>query len=77
MSVMRLSRSFLKIINHPSIHRLQLGFVNDFIAPIELICVTNLNVINLRRFMRDILDLKWCSKWAANESYFCPFLRRR
>ena len=69
-----LSRSFLRIVRRSSIHRLQLGFVNVFIAPIGFSCFTNLNVMYLRKSVRGVLVLKCCSKWAANKSDFCPFL---
>ena len=77
MIVTRLSRSFLKIIRRSSIHRLQLGFVNVFIAPIEFNCFTTLNVMYLRKSVCGVVVLKCCSKWAANESNICPFLSRR
>ena len=51
-------------------HRLQLSFVNFFIAPIGFRCFPTLNVIYLRIYVRDVVVLKCCSKWAANESYF-------
>ena len=73
--VTRLSRSFLRIVRRSSIHRLQLGFLNVFIAPIGFICFTTLNVMYLRKSLRDLVLLKCCSKWAANECNFCPFLR--
>ena len=36
-----------------------------------------LNVIYLRISVRDVIVLKFCMKWAANESDFCPLLSRR
>ena len=77
MIVTRLSRSFLRIIKCSSIHRLQLGFVNFFIAPIRFSCLTTLNVMYLRNSVRDVVVLMCCLKWAANESDFFPFLSRR
>ena len=77
MIVTRLSRIFLRIARRSSIHRLQLGFVNVFIAPIWFICFTTLNVMYLRKSVRDVVVLKCCSKLAANESDFCRFLSRR
>ena len=74
--VTRLSRSFLRIVKRYSIHRLQFGFINTFIVPIRFICFTTLNVIFLRRSVRSIVELKYCSKWAANESDFCLLLSR-
>ena len=68
MIVMRLPRSFLRILRRSSIHILQLGFVNVFIAPIGFRCFTTLNVMYLRKSVRDVVVLKFCSKWAANES---------
>ena len=53
ISVTCLSHSFLIIVKCSSIHRLKLGFVNDFIGPIGLICFTNLNAMHLRKSMRD------------------------
>ena len=58
-------------------HKLQLGFVIFSIAPIELIYFSTLNYMRLHRYVRDVLELKWCSKWAENKSDFCLFLRRR
>ena len=60
-----------------TIHKVQVGFVNVSIAPIGFRCFTNLNDIHLHRSVHDVVELKCCSKWAANESDFCPFLRRR
>ena len=74
MDMTRLSRSFVWIVKLPSVHRLQLGFVNDFIAPIGFSCFTNLNVMHLRGSVRDVIALKSCSKWAENESDSYPFL---
>ena len=76
IKVTRLWRRFSRINKHSSINKLQLGFVNDFIAPIILRSFTTLKVIHLRKSMSDVVDLKCCSKWSANESDFCPFLRR-
>ena len=76
ISVTHLPRRFLRIVRRSSIHRLQLGFVTVFIAPIGLSSFTTLNVVHLRRSVREVADLKCCSKWAANDYYFCPFLRR-
>ena len=49
ITVTRLSCSCFRIIKHSSILRLQLGFINCFIAPIGFSCFTTLNVIYLRR----------------------------
>ena len=76
MSVTRLSRRFLSIVSHSSIHILQVGLVNYFIAAIGLSFVTTLNVIHLCKSVRGLVYLKCCSKWAANESYFCPFFEK-
>ena len=58
-------------------YRLQLGFIDFSIAPIKFRCFTNLNEIYLRRSVSDVEVLKCCTKWAANESDFCPLLSRR
>ena len=71
-----LSRSFLRIVKHSSIHRLQFDLVNVFIVTIGFICFTTLNVINLRRYLHGVVELKCCSKWSENESDFCPLLSR-
>ena len=76
ISVMHLSRNFLRIFKHYSIHRLKLGFLNYIIAPIWLIWFTTLNVAHLCKSVRDVVDLKCCYKWETKESDFCPFLRR-
>ena len=76
ITVTHFSRSFFRIIKRSYIHRLQLGFVNVFIAPIGFICFNNLNVIHFRRSVRAVELSKCCTKWAANESDFCPFLSR-
>ena len=65
-----------RIVKRSCIHKLQLGFVNVFIAPIVFSCFSTLNVIHLRCSVRNVVLLKCCTKWAANESDFCPFLRR-
>ena len=72
-----LSRSFLRIVKHSSIHRLQFDFVNIFIGPISFSSFNTLDVIYLRRYVRDVVVLKCCTKWAENESDFYPFLSRR
>ena len=54
-------------------HRLQLNFLNVFIATIGLICFDNLNVMHLCRNVSDIVYLKCCSKWVANESVLSVF----
>ena len=61
------------------IHRLQVGFIIVFIVPVGFSYFTTLNVMYLRRSVHDIVALKCCSKWAANESEFFLFLigRRR
>ena len=74
MTVNNLFRSFLRIIIRSSVHRLQLGFVNVFDAPIVFRCFTTFNVIYLCISVREVVALKCCSKWAANESDFCLFL---
>ena len=71
-----LSHSFFRIVEPSCIHRLQLGFINVFIASIRFICFITLNIIHLCRSVRDVVLLKWCTKWATNESDFCPFLSR-
>ena len=76
MGVTRSSCTFLRVVKKLSIHRLQLGFVNSFIAEIRLIFFTNLNVKKFCKFLCDIVSLKRCSKWASNEPDFCPLLRR-
>ena len=76
ISATHLSRRFLRIFKFSSIHRLKLGFLNYFIAPIGLIWFTISNSINLRKSVSDVLYWKCCLEWAANESDFCPFLRR-
>ena len=40
-----LSNSFLRIVKHSSMHKLQLGFVNVFIVTIGCICNTTLDMI--------------------------------
>ena len=72
----RLSCRFFRIVKYSSIHRLQLGLVNVFIAKIGLNFFTNLNVMHLRRYVLNIIDSKWCLKRAANEFDFFLFLRR-
>ena len=72
-----LSHSFLRIVKRSSIHWLKLNLLNIFIAPIGLSCFTTLNVMYLRKSVRDVVVLKCCSKWAANGSDFCPFLSSR
>ena len=74
MTVMRLSHGFLRIVKRSSVNRLQLGFVNVFIVNTMFRCLTDLNIIYLRRSVHDIVVIKWCSKWWANEYYFYPFL---
>ena len=74
ISVTRLSHIIWRNFKRSFIHRLELGLVNISIYPIRLRCFATLNVMHLRRSVHDVVDLKWCSKWAANESYFCPFL---
>ena len=74
--VTRLSRSFLRIVKRSSIYRLQFGLVNVFIVKIVFSWFATLNFIYLRRSVRDVVDLKCCSKCAANESDFCLFLSR-
>ena len=59
-----------KDFKRSSIHRLQLGFVNVFIASIGFCSFTTLNVMYLRRSVRDVVVLKCCLKWTANESDF-------
>ena len=55
-------------------HRFQLVFLNVSIAPIWLILFTTLNIIRLRRSIRDAVDLNCCLEWAVNESDFIRFL---
>ena len=52
---------------------MQLGFVNVFIVPIGLIWFNTLNAMYLRRTVRDLVDLKECSEWAADGSDFSAF----
>ena len=66
----------LRILKRSSIHRLQLGFVIVFIAPIGFSCFNTLNDIHFRISVRDVVVLKCCLEWASNESDFCPFLSR-
>ena len=61
-------RVFFRVVKRSCIHKLQLGFVNVFIAPIGFSCFSTLNVIHLRSSVRDVVLLKCCTKWAANES---------
>ena len=75
--MMHLSRRFFRIVRRYSTHRLQLGFLIFFIEIIRLIYFTNVNAIHLRSSEHGIVDLNFCSKLAANESDFCPFLKRR
>ena len=72
-----LSLRFFSIVKRSSIHKLHLGFVNFYIAPIGLIYLTTLSDMHLRRSVHDVVYLKCCSKWAANESDFFQFLKRR
>ena len=65
------------ITKRSSIHKLQLIFVNAFVAPIALGCLTYLNIIHICMSVCDVIDLKCCSWWAANESNFFPVLGRR
>ena len=51
MIVTRFSRSFLRIVRRFSIHILQLGFVNVFIAPIGFSCFTTTPRTYLRKYM--------------------------
>ena len=77
ITVTRFSCSIFRIVKRSCIHKLQLGFVNVFIAPIVFISFSTLNVIHLRSSVCDVVLLKCCTKWAANESDFCQFLSRR
>ena len=70
ITVTYLLRSLQRIVKRSCIYILQLVFVNIFIAPIWFICFTTMNVIYLRRSVRDVEVLKCCSKWAANEYEF-------
>ena len=58
------------------IKMLEFGFIDAFIAPIRFSYFTTLNVIYLRRSVREVVALKCYSKWSANESDFCPFLSK-
>ena len=60
ISVTCLSHRFLRIVKFSSIHRLKLGFVNDFIGPIGLSCFATLNIMHLCKSMRDVVYLKCC-----------------
>ena len=73
ISVTHLSGRFLRIVKSPSIHMLQLDFVNVFIRSIRLICFTTLKNMRLGRYVYGVVDLKRYLKWAANESYFFVF----
>ena len=77
ISATHLSRIFLRVVKRSSIHRLQLGFVILFIDTIGLICFTTFNGMHLCSSVHYIVGLQFCLEWAANEPYFCPFLRRR
>ena len=37
-------------------------------------CFTTLKAIHLHRSVCGVVELKWCSKWAANEYDVCPLL---
>ena len=76
MTVMHFSCIFLRIFRHYSIQRLQLCFINDFIAIIRFISFTTSNFIYSCIFVLDVVELKFCSKWEGKESGFCLFLRR-
>ena len=49
-------------------HIVQLGFVNVFNVPINLIYFFFLNSMHLHWSVYDVVNLQFCSKWAANES---------
>ena len=55
ISVTHLSRRFFRVDKRSCIHKLQLGSVNGFIAAIGLRLFT-LNVMHLRKSIRDVLD---------------------
>ena len=55
------SRSLLRTVKCSSIHRLQLGFINFFIAPIGFNYFTALNFIYLHISIRDLVVLE-CSR---------------
>ena len=75
MSAIFLSCRFFRIIKRPSIHRFQLIYLNDSIAPMGLICLTNLKVIKLWKSVSDAVYLGCFLNWAVNESSFCPLFR--
>ena len=54
------------IVISSSIHKLQLGFVNILTVPIGFSCFTTLNDMRLRGSVRDMVELKFFSKWALN-----------
>ena len=58
------------IVKRSCIHRLQLGFVKNKIPPIRFSYFTALNVVYLHISVRDVVVLKCCSKWVANEFDF-------
>ena len=70
------SHIFLRIVKCSSVNRLQFSLVNVFISPIGFSCFTTLNVIYLRRFERDVVVLKCCSKRKSNDSGFFLLLSR-
>ena len=68
--VTRLSHSIFRIVKRSYIHKLQLGFVNIFIAPIRFSCFTTLNVMYLSRSVHAVVVLNCCYTWASKESCF-------
>ena len=77
ITVTRFSHSIYRIVKRSCIHKLQSGFVHVFITPIRFSCFITLNVIHLHSSVCDLVLLKCCTNWAANESDFCPFLSKR
>ena len=74
ITMTRLSHLYFRVVKRSSIHKLQLGFVNVYIAPIGFSCFTTLNIMYFCRSVCDVVELSCCSTWAANESGFCLFL---
>ena len=41
------------------LHKLHLGFVNDFFSPISLSCLIDFKIIHLHKSVHDIVDLNF------------------
>ena len=76
ITVSRLSCRFLRIVRRSSIHRLKFGFVKIFFTPIGFICFTTLNAIYLRRYVRDVVELKCILKWVGKWVRFLAVLEQ-